>query len=77
MSSTGLISKVLRDHKNINACYKEYKNSASHREVQKMWKNELIVLVAQHSIAEELVLYPLLDANFASGIIKNTSKMLN
>ena len=56
-----VITKMVRDHKNITTCIAKY-SSLSEKEEKTKWKNQLIYTFTQHAIAEELIVYPLVDS---------------
>ncbi len=57
---------ILQDHNLIKTVYEKFKSSPSKEEAEK-WRNELVYEIARHSIAEELILYPLLRKKLPEG----------
>ncbi|KAJ3532818.1 hypothetical protein NMY22_g7591 [Coprinellus aureogranulatus] len=55
-----LLAAIKQDHREIEAFYNEY-CKATDKEAQTKWANQLTWEIARHSIAEELVVYPLLE----------------
>ncbi|KAF4618741.1 hypothetical protein D9613_009893 [Agrocybe pediades] len=56
-----LLDTIIEDHKGIWSYYDEYANSAGDVDAQTRWANQFKWHVARHAIAEELVLYPLME----------------
>ncbi|KAJ3040478.1 hypothetical protein HK097_002555 [Rhizophlyctis rosea] len=66
-NSKNIIEAILDDHKEINAYYEQYLANAGNDKEQQKWANQLIWEVARHSVAEELVLYPLIEKKLPDG----------
>ena len=57
---------ILQDHTLIKTVYEKFKSCTSKEEAEK-WRNELVYEIARHSIAEEIVLYPLMRKKLPEG----------
>jgi hemerythrin superfamily protein len=57
---------ILQDHNVIRTVYEKFKSATSREEAEK-WRNEFVYEIARHSIAEEVVLYPLMRSYFPDG----------
>jgi hypothetical protein len=57
---------VLADHILIRSVYEKF-NSASSKEEAEKWRNELVYEIARHSLAEEIIMYPIMRAKFPDG----------
>ncbi|KAJ3049186.1 hypothetical protein HK097_009799 [Rhizophlyctis rosea] len=66
-NSKNIVDAVIDDHKEIQAYYEQYLANAGNAHEQQKWANQLIWEVARHSVAEELVLYPLLEKKLPDG----------
>lgn len=57
---------ILEDHKETRLVYQKYCDAINNDDKMK-WYRQLVYLVAQHSIAEELVLYPMVRERIING----------
>ena len=57
---------IIGDHTLVRTIYDKFKTTINPEE-QAKWRNELVYEIARHSIAEELILYPLIRDNFPDG----------
>jgi hemerythrin superfamily protein len=57
---------ILCDHTAVRTIYDKFKNEKNKVEAEK-WRNQLIYEIARHSIAEELVVYPLIRSKLQDG----------
>jgi len=57
---------IVDDHKEINTFYQNYVSAADIID-KKKWANQLIWEVARHSVAEEIVFYPIMEKNLPNG----------
>lgn len=64
--SDNIINQIIEDHQNIITYYTNYK-SANSTEDKNKWFNQFVWLVSCHSVAEELVLYPLIESKGETG----------
>ena len=62
-----IIDEILEDHRELEEYYAKYKASKSTEEAQK-WFNLFVWEVSRHSVAEEIVLYPWMEARDERGI---------
>lgn len=61
MTEPNLIDEIKKDHQELIAFYDRYKNAVSTEESNK-WFHQFVWELSRHSVAEELVLYPLLES---------------
>jgi len=57
---------IIADHTLVRNIYDKFK-SASNKEDMDKWRNELVYEIARHSIAEEVVMYPVIREKFPDG----------
>lgn len=57
---------VLEDHIIIRTVYEKFNSATSNEEAEK-WRNELVYEIARHSLAEELIMYPIMRDKFPDG----------
>ncbi len=57
---------IIQDHNVIKTVYEKFKAASSKDEAER-WRNEFVYEIARHSIAEELILYPLMRSHFPDG----------
>lgn len=57
---------IYADHNFIKSLHKQVEQASSNEERNK-WRNMLVYEIARHSIAEELILYPLFRSNLSKG----------
>jgi hemerythrin-like domain-containing protein len=57
---------IVQDHTLIKTVYDKFKTCSSKEEAEK-WRNELVYEIARHSIAEEIILYPLMRKKLPDG----------
>lgn len=51
---------IMEDHNEIRQLYKHFQNAATKDDATK-WYNQLVWEIARHSVAEEVVLYPIFE----------------
>lgn len=57
---------ILCDHTTVRTIYDKFKSEKNKDEAEK-WRNQLIYEIARHSIAEEIVVYPIIRSKLADG----------
>lgn len=57
---------VLADHILIRSVYEKLNTSSTNEEADK-WRNELVYEIARHSLAEEIIMYPIMREKFPDG----------
>jgi hypothetical protein len=57
---------IIQDHTVIKTVYDKFKTCTIKEEAEK-WRNELVYEIARHSIAEEIILYPLMRKKLPDG----------
>lgn len=67
ISPDSIESKVKEDHGEIFCWYDKYLALKSNPDEQKKWMNQLIWEIARHSVAEEIVLYPVFEDKLPNG----------
>ncbi|KAK9895143.1 hypothetical protein P389DRAFT_197211 [Cystobasidium minutum MCA 4210] len=55
-----LTEEIARDHETLRQCYENYKKATTDDEKQE-WVNQYVWTNARHAIAEEIVVYPIMD----------------
>jgi len=51
---------IMEDHNEVRSLYKNFQNAATKEEATR-WYNQLVWEIARHSVAEEVVVYPLFE----------------
>jgi len=57
---------IITDHNLVKSIYEKFKNCSEKKEAEE-WRNQLMYEIARHSIAEELILYPLFRDKIPNG----------
>jgi hemerythrin-like domain-containing protein len=57
---------VIADHILIRSVYEKLNSASSNEEADK-WRNELVYEIARHSLAEEIIMYPVMRDKFPDG----------
>jgi len=65
-SDIDIIEQVREDHAELEKYYMNYRK-ASTQDESKRWFNQFLWEISRHSVAEELVLYPLMEKQGATG----------
>ncbi|KNC96907.1 uncharacterized protein SPPG_07733 [Spizellomyces punctatus DAOM BR117] len=63
-----VVDAVIKDHKHIDAYYKQYRANEGNPPEQQKWANQLFWQIAVHSIAEELTVYPAFEQYVPDGV---------
>lgn len=64
---TDIVDDILQDHRELEDYYAKYKAAPSTEESQK-WFNQFLWKICRHAVAEEIVLYPMLESKDERGI---------